>query len=101
MRFDRTIDLLGMSEDINENGFPTSSITSRKTIFAKKSSIKSNEFYSAAQSGFSLEIMFEVLTLEYESEKYVEFETKLYKIIRSYEKDRITELICQAYADST
>jgi hypothetical protein len=98
MRFDTQINLVEMAETTDSEGFPSLTIISRKPIFSRRSSIKSNEFYSAAQSGFSLEIMFEVFTLEYDSQKYVEYDSKIYKIIRTYEKSKITELICQAYA---
>ncbi|MBT2735138.1 hypothetical protein [Bacillus sp. ISL-7] len=109
MRLDIVIDLLELEESTNDNGFPQLSIKSRKTVFAKKGSIRSSEFYLASQSGFSLELMFEVLTLEYESQKYIEYKSKMYKVIRTYEKDKtykvtrtyekdkMTELVCQAY----
>lgn len=97
MRLDSVIDLLELEESLNANGFPQTSIKSRKTIFAKKGSIKSSEFYLASQSGFSLELMFEVFSLEYHSQKFIEYQSKRYKIIRTYEKDKMTELMCQAY----
>jgi hypothetical protein len=112
MRLDSVIDLLVLEEVINDNGFPQVSIKSRKTVFAKKGSIRSSEFYLASQSGFSLELMFEVLTLEYESQKYIQYQSKMYKVIRTYEKDKMykitrtyekdkmIELVCQAYDEA-
>ncbi|MBT2696348.1 phage head closure protein [Bacillus sp. ISL-40] len=100
MRFDTTIDLLELEETTGDNGFPQTSVKSRKTVYAKRGSIRSSEFYLAAQSGFSLELMFVVFTLEYASQKYIEYQTKRYKIIRTYEKEKYTELICQAYQES-
>jgi hypothetical protein len=97
MRLDNVIELLDVSEIINENGFSEIQVTTSKTDFVNKGSVKSNEFYAAAQSGFALEIMFTVLTWEYSNQKYVEFEAKRYKIIRTYEKGKYTEIICQAY----
>jgi hypothetical protein len=100
MRLDRVINLLVLEETINANGFRLALVKSRRTVFAKKGSVRSTEFYQAAQSGFSLELMFEVLKLEYRSEKYIEFQSKIYKIIRTYEKDKMVELACQAYDES-
>jgi len=99
MRLDTQISLVQATQTTDQDGFPTLSITGRKPIFAKKGSIKSNEFYAASQSGFSLEIMFEVFTLEYDAQIYVEYNSKIYKVIRTYEKGKFTELICQAYQD--
>jgi SPP1 family predicted phage head-tail adaptor len=99
MRFDSVVDLLKMEDEINENGFAEKVVTSRKTVFAKRASIKSAEFYSAAQSGYSLELMFDVYTLEFDSQNFVEYQSKIYKIIRTYEKGKFTELICQAHDD--
>jgi hypothetical protein len=100
MRFDSVINLVEMNVATDDDGFPESTISGRKTVFAQKGSIKSHEFYSASQSGFSLELMFELLTLEYEAQKFVEYETKVYEVIRTYEKGKFTELICQAYVES-
>jgi SPP1 family predicted phage head-tail adaptor len=100
MRLDSVIDLLKTEDGTNENGFPVLNIIGRKTIFAKKGSIRSSEFYQAAQSGFSVELMFVVFKLEYESQRYIEYQAKKYKIIRTYEKDQMIELMCQAYDET-
>lgn len=99
MRFDSVIDLVNAEKGTNENGFSQLIENSRRTIFANKKSIKSSEFYLASQSGFSLEIMFEVFSAEYESEAYLDFGEKRYEIVRVYDKGKLTELICQAYVD--
>jgi hypothetical protein len=97
MRFNTVINLLKTEDGINENGFPELLVISQKTVFGSKKSIQSREFYLAAQSGFTLELMFEIFKGEYESEKYLEYESKRYKIIRTFEKDKYIELMCQAY----
>lgn len=100
MRLDSVLDLLTTKDGTNENGFPILNILGRKTVFAKKGSIRSAEFYQASQSGYTLELMFEVYKLEYESQRYLEYQSKRYKIIRTYEKDKMVELVCQAYDES-
>jgi hypothetical protein len=97
MRFDGVINLLKTEDGTNENGFPELIILSQKTVFGSKKSIQSREFYLAAQSGFTLELMFEIFKYDYDSQKYLEYESKRYKIIRTYETDKYIELMCQAY----
>ncbi|MFS1511884.1 phage head closure protein [Chengkuizengella sp. SCS-71B] len=97
MRLDQVIKLLKIEDGINDNGFPEKIVVDQKEILAAKRSVKSNEFYSAAQSGYELEIMFEVHTLEYGSQKHLEYEGKTYEIVRTYEKGRYIELICKTY----
>jgi SPP1 family predicted phage head-tail adaptor len=97
MRLNTVIDLLEMSSSPNENGFPVLEVLSRKQVFASKSSVKRAEFYSAAASGLSLEITFEIYTLEYNNQEYIDFEGKRFKVLRSYEKGKFIELNCQSF----
>jgi SPP1 family predicted phage head-tail adaptor len=100
MRLDKIIQLFDYVETKNENGFPIKVKTREKTVFANKGSLRSMEFYAATQSGFSREKMqFTILTLEYDSHNFVEYNSKTYQIIRSYEKGKYIELICHAYQE--
>jgi len=83
----------------NDEGFSGKENISRREIFATEKSIRGNEFYIAAQSGYTLETMFEVHSLDYEGETVVEYESKRYRVVRTYERkqEEITELICRAY----
>jgi hypothetical protein len=100
MRFDSVIDLIILDGKTDQDGFGTPNVLERKTVYAQKSDIRSNEFYAASKSGYSLKLMFLVLALEYSSQKHLEYETNLYEIIRTYKNGKYTELICQAYVDS-
>ena len=98
--FDEVIYLIKENDSQqNEEGFSGKKDTSRRDIFANEKSIRGNEFYIASQSGYTLEVMFEVHSLDYEGETIVEYESKRYRIVRTYERkqDEITELICRAY----
>jgi hypothetical protein len=100
MRLDTVIELVDMEERVNENGFFENVILNRKSVFAKKENVRRAEFYSATQSGYVREkAAFSILSLEYESQKFVEYQSKTYMIIRSYEKGNFTELFCQAYQE--
>ncbi|MDM8151643.1 phage head closure protein [Priestia megaterium] len=86
-------------ETQNEEGFPVPGEDTRRQIFANEKSIRGNEFYIASQSGYTLDTMFEIHSLDYEGEKVVEYEFKRYRVVRTYERkqDEITELICRTY----
>ncbi|QNG60388.1 phage head closure protein [Bacillus sp. PAMC26568] len=98
-RWSDVINLLILEEGSNENGFPVTVEKSRLTVFANRKSVRSNEFYLAAQSGYSLELMFEVRSADYNSESHLDFEGKKYEIVRTYNKGELTELICQSYGE--
>jgi SPP1 family predicted phage head-tail adaptor len=100
MRFDIVIELFDLDTETIVNGFPSYKVLRNKTVLAKKSSVRSNEFYSAAQSGYNLEIMFEVYSLEYDAHNFIDYNSRRYKIVRTYDKGKITELICQAHSAS-
>ncbi|MCL9634655.1 phage head closure protein [Bacillus zanthoxyli] len=98
--FDEVIYLIKQGEETqNEEGFPIPAQDTKRDVFANEKSIRGNEFYIASQSGYTLEAMFEVHSLDYEGETLVEYESKRYKVVRTYERkqDEITELICRAY----
>lgn len=99
MLFRDVVSLLVMEEASNANGFPQLSVVTQREVFANKKSVRSNEFYLASQSGFSLELMFEIRTSDYKSEEYLDFEEKRYEIVRTFDRGEWTELICQAYED--
>jgi SPP1 family predicted phage head-tail adaptor len=99
MRLSNVIDLVNISDTINENGFPKKTVVTRRTVFAIKKSIQNKEFYIASQHGFQLSLMFEIRLFEYNSENFVEFDNKTYQVIRTYEKGQWLELICQAYEE--
>jgi len=98
--FDEVIYLIKQGEESqSEEGFPIPAQETSRDVFANEKSIRGNEFYIASQSGYTLEVMFEVHSLDYEGETVVEYESKRYRIVRTYERkqDEITELICRAY----
>ena len=54
-------------------------------IFGKRKSIKQSEFYQAQATGLKPEIAFEVYSFEYNDEKYVRYNNKEYKVLRTYQ----------------
>ncbi|MFE3978701.1 MULTISPECIES: phage head closure protein [unclassified Priestia] len=80
------------------NGVQNKVITSKQMVFVNKKSVGTQEFYLASQTGFTLELMLEMHTLDYNAQEYVEFNSKTYRIIRTYEKGDTIELKCQAHS---
>jgi SPP1 family predicted phage head-tail adaptor len=85
-----------MTDSANDMGDPIKILVKRANIFAEKKSIKQSEFYQAMAQGLKPELTFIIRTIEYENEPMLEYNSKTYTIIRTYEKeDEFIELICQ------
>lgn len=54
-------------------------------IFGKRKSIKQSEFYQAHATGLKPELAFEIYCFEYNDEKYVRYNNKEYKVLRTYQ----------------
>jgi SPP1 family predicted phage head-tail adaptor len=68
----------------------------KRTVYADKQSIRQSEFYQAAATGLRPEIMFVIRSIDYNQEPKLEYNSKTYSIIRTYDKDgELTELVCQ------
>lgn len=95
MRFDSQINLLTYTSE--DNGMGDSVQTPHKRpIFAAEQSVRQSEFYQAAATGLKPEITFVIWTHEYLDEISLEFNGKVYDIIRTFVKKDQTmmELIC-------
>lgn len=60
----------------------TSSITTQK-CYAKKQSIRTNEFYSAVEVGLTPSVEFVIKRLNYNGEDEIEWNNKIYQVIRT------------------
>ena len=60
----------------------TSSFTSSK-CYAKKQSLRTNEFYSAVEVGLTPSVEFVVKRLNYHGEQEIEWNNKRYQVIRT------------------
>lgn len=75
------------------NEIPTES---RKIIFCDVKSISRNEFYNAANLGLKPTLVFVINSFEYDGEELIEFESKKYKVLRTYLVNTDTlELTCE------
>ena len=82
--FDEIIELISVEYSQNSIG---DIIENKKytEIFGKKKSIKQSEFYQAQATGLKPELAFEIYSLEYNDEKFVRYDNKEYKVLRTYQ----------------
>lgn len=94
--------LLEEVESLDELNRPHYSYKENK-VYANKISVKRSEFYQAQAAGFKPEKSFEVHTIEFNEDKHThaKYNGKIYKILRSYEKDsEITEITLTGLANN-
>ncbi|WP_425453320.1 phage head closure protein [Cohnella lupini] len=67
----------------------------KRAVFADEKSVRQSESYQAAAVGLKAEVMFVIWPNEYEGETDLEFNGKLYSVIRTFKRDvRDLEIIC-------
>lgn len=94
-RKDQAVYFISVTVNENEIGDYVETQTKRPA-FAEKKSIKQSEFYQAQSTGLRPEIAFVVWTREYNQDPKLEYNGKIYDIIRTYEPNsEDTELTCQ------
>ena len=95
MLFKDVIKLISITPSENNMGDVIGAKTT-KEVYADRQSIRQSEFYQAAATGLRPEIMFVIRSIDYGGEPKLEYDSKTYTIIRTYDKDgELTELICQ------
>lgn len=95
MRFINPVYLLSKnSSDTNEIGDIITSTLKRK-VYAHVDSIKQSEFYQAQALGIKPELSLVVRNFEYKGEVLIEYNSKEYRVIRTYNKgDGNLEIVC-------
>jgi len=92
------VDLITTVQTQNSLGEYVDGTPSKRTVFANKKSIRQSEFYQAHAQGIRPEVMFEVRVIDYADETRLEYDSKVYYIVRTYSKnDEIVELICSRH----
>ena len=68
---------------------------SERKVYANKKSVTRTEFYQAVAVSLHPEIIFEVMTIDYENEKLLSYGSIEYNILRTYSANfEQTDLIC-------
>lgn len=93
--WDAEIVLIDTGSKIIE-GFDTPEECTRTEIFAEMKEATRSEFYAAEAAKRRIHKVFEVNALDYNGEIYVEYEGRLYDVVRSYPvgRDKIS-LSCE------
>lgn len=100
MFFKDVINLIEITSTINDIG-DTIEQENKTEVFADKQSIRQSEFYQAAATGLKPELMFVVRSIDYNQQSKLEYKSKTYTIIRTYEKDgELIELVCQGVVNN-
>lgn len=102
MTFDDELTLIKLTHGDNEIGDAISA-EERTIVLCEVMSVTRSEHYAAAQNGLRPEITFIVNVYDYDDQQRVEYEGKLYKVIRHFQPKKskalsdfeTIELVCQ------
>ena len=95
MYFSDRIKLRTITVSRDSAGFETEAASSTKEVWANTKSINRSEFYAANSHGIELSRAFQVHIEDYSGQTQIEFDTKIYEVVRTYQKgEGIVELVC-------
>ena len=83
MEYSEIIYLIKSVKEEDEIGNFLSSSETRSKCYAKKQSVKTNEFYSAIDAGLSPSCEFVIKRLNYNGEEELEWNNERYQVIRA------------------
>lgn len=97
MDYTEIIYLISQNKGEDDIGNIISSPITSKKIYAKKQSVRSNEFYNAVQAGLSPSIELAIKKLNYNGELEIEWNNERYLIIRTITSKNKFDiiLVCQ------
>lgn len=86
--------LIKQTTSTDSLGDPTVTETARE-VFVELKSIGQKEFYQAMSVGLQPEIAFRLADyLDYEGERYVEYDGQRLRVLRTFRKGQELELVC-------
>lgn len=83
MEYSEIIYLLEQTKTIDEIGNVTENTSCVKKCYAKKQSVRTNEFYNATMTGLTPSCEFVIKRLNYNGEDELEWNNEQYQIIRT------------------
>ncbi|MCM1052453.1 MAG: phage head closure protein [Ruminococcus sp.] len=97
MEYTEIIYLISQIKEEDDIGNSITSSETSKKIYAKKQSVRMNEFYNAIQVGLTPSIEFVIKKLNYNGEEELEWNNEKYSIIRTVEPKNKFDivLVCQ------
>lgn len=100
MNWSDVVDLIGLTEGTDDDGFPAVVPGKPRQVFANRKSVKSSEYYAAKQSGIELSYIFEIRSADHDGEERLKYAGDSYEVERSYEKGEFIELTCKRESDN-
>ena len=87
--------LIREEKTVKPNGYKDTT-TTRREVYANKKTATRSEFYTAKQAGDKIALVLEVRGADYQEETLVEYEGRLYEVVRAYtESGETYELNCK------
>lgn len=83
MEYSEIVYLISRTLGEDEIGNITTSLTTEKKIYAKKQSVRTNEFYNASMTGLTPSCEFVIKKLNYSGQSEVKWNNELYEVIRT------------------
>ena len=83
MEYSEIIYLISLVKTEDEIGNIINSYETSKKCYAKKQSVKTNEFYSAVEVGLTPSAEFVIKRLNYDGEEELEWNNERYQVIRT------------------
>lgn len=94
MYFSDRIKLRSVVPGVDSDGYPTETVQETE-VWANIKSATRSEFYAANAVGINVSMVFEVHAEDWGGQTQVEYDGKLYDIVRAYQKGLGTvELVC-------
>ena len=92
--FSLKVALLKVSDATDEYG--KQRITSSKEMMAIPTNITRSEFYEASRSGYKVSRIIRINSFLYQGERYILIDSKVYKVIKTYELSHLLELTLES-----
>lgn len=90
------IKLINHDTVMSDTGFQTRNTTEGRMVLAESAGVKRNEFYKAAAVGMKPAAVFVVSMADYDNERLLLYDRKLYRVLRTYPlARRRVELTCE------
>lgn len=97
MEYTEIIYLISQIKEEDDIGNSITSSETSKKVYAKKQSVRTNEFYNAIQSGLSPQVELVIKRLNYNGEEELKWNNERYSIIRTIDPKNKFDiiLVCQ------
>lgn len=83
---DDVCNLIKKTVVIDENGIERGEVVDKREVFCKIGGVYNQEFFNAYQSGIKARFMVTIFAGDYDNEKLVEYEGKIYEVYRRFQR---------------